>query len=75
VLKLTGVLDDLEMPGLSAEQSDMIQKTKSRILRTTEDYRQEIRRQFNRQNIETFFDQERMFAFGFAGGAVAGAML
>jgi hypothetical protein len=68
-------MDDLEIPALSQEQSNMIKNVKSRILRTTEDYRQEIRRHFNRQNIETFFDKERMFAFGFAGGAVAGAML
>lgn len=70
---MTGVLDDL--PALSEEQSDLISKAKKHVLRTTEDYRIEIRRALSQEGLQNFFDNERMAAVGFAGGAVAGAIL
>jgi adenylate kinase len=70
---MTGVLD--ELPGLSAEQNDIIAKTKSVVLRNTEDFRRHMRQTVNKENIQGFFDRERMMAIGVAGGAVAGAIL
>ena len=72
-LKMTGLLDDL--PALSEEQSDVIAKAKKHILRTTEDYRIQIRKTLSQEGLQNFFDNEKMAAIGLAGGAVAGAIL
>jgi len=74
-LKMTGVLEDL--PGLSDEQNDMITRAKNAVLRTTEDYRVQIRRTLSKETFQSFIDDkdERYVALAFAGGAVAGAIL
>ena len=70
---MTGVLDDL--PGLSDEQEDMLTSIKGKVLRTTEDYRIQIRRSLSREGVQNFFENERPTALAFAGGAIAGAVL
>ena len=72
---MTGVLEDL--PGLSDEQNDMITRAKNAVLRTTEDYRVQIRRTLSKETFQSFIDEpdERYVALAFAGGAVAGAIL
>ena len=53
----------------------MIAKAKKHILRTAEDYRIQIRKTLSQEGLQTFFEKEKMAALGFAGGAVAGAIL
>ena len=72
-LKMTGVLEDL--PGLSDEQSDMVTRAKNAVLRTTEDYRVQIRRTLSKESLQNFVENEKTTALAFAGGAVAGALL
>lgn len=72
-LKMTGLLDDL--PKLSEGHNDMILKAKTAVLRTTEDYRIQIRRSLSQDGIKNLFENERMAALALAGGAVAGAIL
>jgi hypothetical protein len=74
-LKLTGVLEDLDLPPWSDEQKDYFSRTKTNVLRTTEDYRCQIRRRFNKQGRQDFVAKERMTAMGLAGGILLGAVL
>jgi hypothetical protein len=70
---MTGILDDL--PQLSQEQSDLIAKAKTSVLRTAEDFRVQMRRRLSQEGIQKFFDDEKMTALGLTGGAIAGALL
>jgi len=68
-------MDDLPDLSLSDEQSAFLTKVKTSALRTAEDYRIQIRRAVSQEGVQNFFDNEKMTALGFAGGAIAGAML
>ena len=72
-LKMTGVLDDL--PSLTNEQNDLLTVMKGRVLQSTEHFRVKIRESLTHDKIQEFFENERMCAFGVAGGVVAGAIL
>ena len=70
---MTGVLEDI--PSLSDEQSDLVKAATNRILKTTEDFRMQVRRRVSPAGIQAFFESEKMCALGLTGGAVAGALL
>jgi hypothetical protein len=70
---MTGVMDDI--PSLSEEQSNLLVKVKSRVLRETEGFRQQVRQSLTQESVKAFFDKERMCALGVAGGAIAGSLL
>jgi hypothetical protein len=72
-LKMTGVLEDL--PSLSEEQNDLVTKVKGSVLRQTEGFRLQVRRNLSQASIQSVFDKERMMAVGVASGAIAGAIL
>lgn len=66
-------MDDL--PALTDEQNDMLTIMKGRVLQSTENFRLKIRESLTHDKIQDFFENERMCAFGVAGGVVAGAIL
>jgi hypothetical protein len=70
---MTGLMDDI--PSFSAEQNDLITKFKGRVLQETENFRVRIRETLTQERVQAFFDNERMCAFGLAGGVVVGAVL
>jgi len=72
-LKLTGALENI--PSLSDEQKDMVTMVKGKVLRTTEDFRVQVRRRLSKEGLESFFENEKMAALGLTGGAVLGTLL
>lgn len=64
-----------EIPRLSQEQSDFVNKVKGEALKQAENFRVQVRRTLNPENVQRFFDNERMGALGVASGALAGTLL
>jgi hypothetical protein len=73
VLHYTGVVE--ELPGLSKDQSDMLNNLKVTTIRHAEKFRVQVRRRLNPNNVQAFVDKERMAAIGLASGAFVGVLL
>lgn len=66
-------MDDL--PSMSEEHNDLVKRVKGSVLRQTEGFRVQVRRNLKQESLQNFFNKERMTALGLAGGAITGALL
>lgn len=66
-------MDDL--PSLSEEQADFLKAVKGRVLRTTESFRVQVRRQLNPKAFQQWVDNDKLGALGLAGGALFGTVM
>lgn len=73
VLHHTGVMDDI--PPLSEAKADMILNVKRNLIKTTEDFRVQVRRRFNRESVRHLFEKEKVGALGLATGALLGTLM
>jgi hypothetical protein len=72
VLHHTGVLDNLR---ISNKHDDLIGTVTGGIAKSASSLRAEIHRKLNPRTMKSFFETERMGAFGLAGGAFLGMIL